>query len=146
MTTTKTAKLQPGDVIHFVRSGLLFRTSTSINVASEVSQRGAELVITPEILAAGPDRNGKHSIWDLVDDGAGQTARWGTPGFARGPAPDNLTSYTPGTTEAEVAFSERRTAAWAVADPQERTEALAALKEEFGNPTTSRTIRAERPR
>lgn len=144
--TTTTKKLEPGDQIHWLRTGLLFRISTSINVASEVSQRGSELVITEDLLAAGFDRNGKNSFWDLADDLPGQISRWGSPGFARGPAPADLTTYTPGTTEEQVAFGERRTAAWAQSDPQRRAEAIAALRAEFGNPQTSRTLRTEGPR
>ena len=146
MTTTKTTKLAPGDVVHWLRSGLIFRISTSMNAASEVSRRGSELIITSEILAAAHDRNGENSMWDLVEDEAGQFARWGSQGFARGTAPEGLTSWTPGTTEADVAHDEARTAAWAQPDPQRRARAFADLKRDFGNPTTSTTLRTEGPR
>lgn len=144
--TTKTTPLAPGDTIHWVRSGLIYRTSESTHAASEVSKRGTALVITEAILAAGYDRNGENSPWDLADDEAGQVARWGAPGFARGPVPEGMTLYTPGSTEADVAHSEARTAAWAQADPERRAEALRALKQEFGNLTTSTTIRTQGPR
>ena len=144
--TSVTAPLVPGDRIHWLRSGLIFRISTSMNAASEVSRRGSELIITSEILAAAHDRNGENSMWDLVEDEAGQFARWGSQGFARGTAPEGLTSWTPGTTEADVAHDEARTAAWAIGDPERRALALADLKKDFGSPTTSRTLRTEGPR
>lgn len=145
MTTATDTKLKPGDQIHWRRSGIIYRISESSHAASEISQRGAALTITPAIIAASADRNGAHSWLDLVDDAEGQVRRWGSLVFARGPMPAEMTLYTPGTTEADVAYSERRTAAWAVTDPQARAEALAALKAEFGSPTTSRTLRSEKP-
>lgn len=142
--STKTTALKPGDIIHWLRSGLIFRISESEHATSEVSKRGSELVITEAILAAGRDRNSENSPWDLADDQDGQRARWGSQGYARGSRPAGLTNYTPGTTEEEVEYGARHTAAWAVSDPASRAEALAALKAEFGSPVTSTTIRTER--
>lgn len=145
MITPTDKKLEPGDVLHWRRSGIIFRISESSHAASEVSQRADCLTITPAIIAASTDRNGAHSWLDLVDDDEAQIRRWGSVVFARGVAPDDLTVYEPHTTEQDSVYSERRTAAWAVRDPQERAEALASLQAEFGlGPLTSKTVRTER--
>ena len=133
--------VEPGDTVHFIRTGILWARSLSFSAPHEISRRGQTIELTSDIIAASVDRHGSNSWLGLSDEQ--QIARWGSVVYQPGPAPKNLTTYQPNSTEEEVEYGERRTAAWAVTDPQARAEALAAVKKEFGSPTTSRTIRTE---
>lgn len=142
MNIKTTVSPSPGDVIHFTRTGILWASSLSFSAPHEVSRRGETVTLTADIIAASLDRHGANSWLGLTEEE--QISRWGSEVYRPGAAPQDLTTYTPDSTEADVAYGERRTAAWAIGDPERRAEALADLRRDFGTgPSTSRTVRTE---
>lgn len=140
-----TQPLKPGDQFHFLVSGVMFATSTSFSGANEVSRRGATVTVTEALIEASKDRDGLNSWLALVDDEDRQCARWGKVTFARGTAPAGLSPWTPATPEQTEAHDLARAAAYAIPEGPDRRAALAEVVATFGRPSTSRTIRAEKP-
>ena len=127
-----------GTQIHFLAS-LTVPLTVGINAQSAVLSRGHTLTITNRILDAGYNRHG--SSWlDLLDDPAGQEARWGEVKFARGPFPSDEETWVAGGPDWELALDNARQVAWAIVDEQERAEALRAVRKRFGSRPTSRQL------
>jgi hypothetical protein len=138
MTNQQIKPLAPGDQFHFLRSGIIFRTSSEA-FGGEVSARAQTVTVTASLLEASQDING-NSWLDLVDDEAAQTARWGEPAFTRGPAPADLTHWQPGTEEQTVARATALAAAWALPEGDERNSALRDVVRTYGRALTSSTM------
>jgi hypothetical protein len=85
--------LNPGDVIHFLKGGITFRT-TSRMMPSEISERGQDLVITEKILLASIDGTG-NSWLTLVSNEKAQQDRWNEIRFRLGPAPVGMLQPIP---------------------------------------------------
>jgi hypothetical protein len=109
MTATKTKPLVPGDVVHFVNPGIALGTKENDIQGAFVclGERATALVITDEILRVNRDRNGNSPL-DLVDDEEAQIRRWGERKIARGPVPDGLSWFVPGSAEHEFAYQEAK--------------------------------------
>jgi hypothetical protein len=130
--------VQIGERIHFLLDGLMYRTTPAREGGAPtlVSERRVEEVVTTEFREAATDGRG---CWlDLDDDG--QLARWGKIYFARGPVPDDLTWWTPGTVDEDFARDTALTTAHAIVDPDEKAAALREVRRQFGTPVTSKTI------
>lgn len=140
MTTTHPAPLVPGDQLHFLRSGFLFRSSEG-SYGGETSARAQTITVTATLLELAKDRNGNSWI-DLVHDEKAQTARWGQPMFRSGPAPDDLTLWQPGTAEEDVAREAARHTVNALPYGTTRDAALKDIVATFGRPSTSKTLNA----
>jgi hypothetical protein len=131
---TKT-NLVPGDQIHFVASGLSFAINAQTSGA-RTSERGMTITVTEALIEAATDRLG-HAWLDLVDDPAGQEARWGKEVFRRGPAPEGMVTWTYGSPEWSLARESARREAWAAPESQ-RAEALAEVQRKYGDgPSTA---------
>ena len=133
MTSTETKTTQTEDlVVHFVGGGLIVPTSVDhegrVN-HSENFAYGAELVVTPEILAA-TRRRTSAGIFDLSEEQ--QQARWGQVKIRRGPWPEGRTRHQPGTIRWSVARDEALAAAWAQPTEQTQRAAMARVNAEFG--------------
>lgn len=133
--------LTPGDQIHFLRSGLTFRTSDEW-AATVISQRGMVATVTSDLIEASRDRYGR-SWLALVDDPEAQIARWGSVTFARGAFPAGVPTWTPATPEEEAARDLSHDAAWSLPEGPERAAALREHARVFGRPQTSRTMAEE---
>lgn len=103
-TMTKTP-LTPGSQFHFVNTGLTFSTSADdmTGASSQVATRGQTVTVTASLVEASRDRFG-HSWLDLVDDPGQQVARWGKVYFSRGPAPEDMSPWTPGSPDHQIAY------------------------------------------
>lgn len=124
---------KPGDQIHFLVSGC---TIPREHIA-DVSRRGQTITITQALLDASVDRN-NDSWLDLTEED--QQARYGVVRWRRGPAPDDMESWTRGTAEADMAREAARKLAFSIADPQAQALALAEVYKKFGRKPTSRTL------
>lgn len=138
MTNQQINPLVPGDQFHFLKSGIIFRTSSE-SFAGEVSARAQTVTVTAKLLEASKDINGD-SWLDLVDDDDAQTSRWGEPTFTRGPAPADLTHWQPGTVEQTVARTNALAAAWALPEGDLRNTALRDVLRVYGRAVTSKTM------
>src|SRR5690606_35283732 len=105
--------------------------SPALMASSVVLRRGDALTVTPEILEASRDQDGR-SWLDLLDDEPGQIARWGRVQVRRGPATDDLAVTERGTPEHREAREEARRAAWALGNSQERWQALRDVERIYG--------------
>lgn len=123
---TKTAPnkipLVPGDRIHMLRSGFSFATRADdlTGAFSVTSVRGQTITITQDIIDASIDTAG-NSWLELVDDLDAQQRRWSFgPYFARGAAPEDMTSWEPGSIEQVLEYEARRQVIYdSVKDPDE---------------------------
>lgn len=138
MTTTHPAPLVPGDQLHFLKSGFLFRSSEG-SFGGETSARAQTITVTTTLLELAKDRNGNSWI-DLVHDEQAQITRWGQPMFRSGPAPADLSPWQPGTAEEDMARDAARTAAHALPFGATRDAALKGIVATFGRPSTSKTL------
>ncbi|QIK83171.1 hypothetical protein [Sanguibacter sp. HDW7] len=145
MTDAPHTRPQPGDEIHGVRSGLTLSTSTEpIGGPPPITlRRGQTLTLTEPMIAASIDRLGG-SWLDLIDDEPAQIARWGQRMFARGPAPEGLTSWEPGTPEHTEARERARREAWALPESR-RWDALRRVETDYGPPQATNSITARYP-
>ncbi|QYF74136.1 hypothetical protein [Cryobacterium sp. PAMC25264] len=123
MTPSKTFPVVPGDQIHFLESGLTFATSDNA-ATGQVARRGMTITITDDLIRASLDRNGDSWLQRVGDPSETR--------FAKGPWPENLSLFIPGTLEWELAREARRVAAHAIPDQRDRAAALRVLNEEFG--------------
>ncbi|TFC81160.1 hypothetical protein E3T23_06590 [Cryobacterium cheniae] len=85
MTQTPHLPVQPGDVIHFLVTGL---SVFDFPGRGHVARQGDELTITPELITASWDGS-NHSWLELADNPAAQLARYGAVHFGIGPYPAN---------------------------------------------------------
>jgi hypothetical protein len=135
MTNTKTPTnkipLVPGDVCHFVRSGMNVQTKVGdwTGASTITSVRGQNFVVTADIIEASKDRHG-NSWLELVDDPEAQKRRWSHgPYFARGPAPADMSHWEPFSIEATLEFEARRQVLYdSVRDPDELALKLRELQ------------------
>lgn len=142
-TTTPTANplASPGETVHFLATTSL---STSLDLGSigVMVHRGSNVIITAEILRANQDRLGR-SIFDLVGDDDAQIEKYGRVLVAPGPWPQGTPTWTHGDPLWAAEREQARSAAWALQDAAERTQALAAVERDFGPAArTSRTTNA----
>lgn len=138
---TATSKpLAPGEQFHALHTGLTVLTTPGALASSVVLRRGQTVTVTDALREASRDREGR-SWLDLVDDADAQIARWGRQMIARGPAPDDLTTWEPGSVEAQEAREQARREAWALPTEEARRDALAAVERIYGPAVTSRTLR-----
>ena len=125
--------------IHFLET-MIVPTKSGLTAESELMNRGSELVLTAEVLAAGVDRNGRSWI-DKLDNEQAQIERWGVVRFRRGSWPANTPTWVHGDQQWADARERRRLEAHQVSDPDRRSAAFADLRREFGDaPSTSRTL------
>jgi len=125
----------PGTEFHFLKSGMAYSTDTSLTGGTTVSRRGQTGTITQTLLDANVDRNG-HTFFELLHDEDAQINRWGEIVFAPGPAPADLTAWTPGTVEEAAAREAAHRVALALSDDAERRRAVRAVNQRFSFPTT----------
>lgn len=136
-----TARLQPADQIHFLRTGLTIVIDDSLSVPQYVTaHRGQTVTITRALIEANTDREG-NSWLDL--DADAQVARWGHVFFMPGAAPVGMTLWTPGTPEQGIARDNARAQA-ATLPLDEQTAAYAEIRRIFGSETTSKTLNEAR--
>ncbi|MDF2562340.1 MAG: hypothetical protein K0R99_3786 [Microbacterium sp.] len=131
-----TNKLKPGDRIHFLGT---LTVSTAPGQGRPV-QRGVELEVTQAILDANTDRTG--SSWlSLVDDEAGQIARWGAVKFGRGPVPESVEWWNAPGDDASRSLARTldRERLVHFTDPGERAAEAARIDAKYGRPVTSWT-------
>ena len=135
--TEQDSTAEPPTMIHFLASGLTIQIRMGWG---KVMRYGDQLPITPEVVEANKDRNGR-SWLELVDDEPAQVRRFGKVAFRRGPWPSDLPRYEPGSFEHAEAREIARAKAHELLDPKERAKALRAVEVQFGRgPTTNRTI------
>jgi hypothetical protein len=108
-TTTK-KKIQPlraAEIVHWVNNGpaVGLKRNDPRGIFVHLGERGSQIVITDEILEVNQDREG-NSLFDIIDDEDAQIRRWGEVKIRRGPRPDGLTEYVPGTIDHELAYQE----------------------------------------
>jgi hypothetical protein len=134
-----TTKGQTGVTFHFVEDGMTVHTSTSLhNPGSYVARRGTTLLVTDEVRAACTDRLGR-CLFDLTEDE--QVRRFGRVMFRPGLPPEDFDAFTPESAEWDDARRAALADAWALHDEDEQRAALARVRERFGRPTTSTTLR-----
>ena len=137
-TTNETtpSPVEIGTVFHAVHSGLTIGLRPEYGV---VAERRDEFTVTPGMLAAARHADGTYGWLDLLDNEDAQIARWGKVMIRRGPTPDDLTRWEPGTTEAREAREAARKAAWALPDDEARRKALEHVDAAYGPPPTTST-------
>jgi hypothetical protein len=124
---------KPGDQLHFLVSGF----SIPREHVSEVSTRGQTVTVTQALLDASINRLGESWLEATEEE---QEARYGAVRWRRGPAPDDLESWTPGSVEHDEAREKARKLAFSIADPQAQAQALAEVYAKFGRRSTSKTL------
>ena len=127
-----------GYLIHFLASTTVVLKGGMIP-SGRVMEHGDELVVTQEIRDLNTDRNGVTWL-SLLDDPEGQVRRWGRRVIAGGPWPEGKSQLLPGSAEREDERERARQAAHRIEDDQQRAEALAAVRANFGPWATSRTL------
>ena len=101
---------------------------------------GEEFEISEDFRAANTNRNGE-SWCDLLDDEPGQITTFGHVMFRRGPWPDDVPPYEPGSPDWEMAFRRESAEAHRASVGSERVAALKRVEDRFGGvPATSRTM------
>ncbi|GMA27052.1 hypothetical protein [Arenivirga flava] len=136
-TTTPAASKYAGLRIHFKRA-ITVNLGTTLASGSEVFQRGNELTLTADIIAASRDRNGDSWIIRELDKGA-QSSTIGT-----GPWPEDVLPWRVGSADWADAREKARIEAHKHPTEAEVAEALAAVRRRFGpSAPTSRTLRTE---
>jgi hypothetical protein len=99
-----------------------------------------ETLLTPELRKMIEDRNG-FSIFDLLDSEDRQVAKRGRVLLRRGPSPEGVSRVEVGSLEWLDNAEAARQQAWGIQNRQEREQALAAVKEQYGGPpVVSRTM------
>jgi hypothetical protein len=141
--TTEVPKPKVGEMIHFLKSGLIFHRVTGSRLTADVSSRGQEYVLTTGDLE-NSDRDGG-CFWDLVNDPERQIARWGEVVVSSGPAPEHFSRSSPrwrpeGPAEADEERQRRRAVADRITDPEERREAQVEIDRVLGRANTSKTL------
>lgn len=140
MTTKPGQKPEPGEVFHFLVTGLTHPTFRHGAMLHVVSRRGDQVTITDRLLEAIADRNGE-SWLDLLHDPAEQVAKFGRKVIAPGPTPEDMVTTVVGSPEHETASRKARADAWKIEDPQKRRAALHDVDKRFGPPPlTSLTL------
>lgn len=140
MTATESTRIvQPGEQVHAIASGLTIPTGTGLMGASIVLRRGQTLTVSSAFIEASRNRHGDLGWPAIVDDDDEQVRRWGRVHLRRGPAPDDMLPWEPGTPEHAEAREAARRRAWAVLDPAERREALADVERVYGPPAVTST-------
>ncbi len=125
---------------HAVASGLTIATGSALHSTSSVLRRGDELLIDRALVQANTDRTGRCPVLELLDDEPAQAAVWGRVMVRRGPWPDGESRIEPGSAEWSDAREAARQAAHAIEDETDRARALAAVREEYGDVPTSKTL------
>lgn len=136
MTDTKTVRnkipVVPGDQIHFLESGFTIGTRLEdwTGNFAHTSVRGETITLTQGIIDSSFDRVG-NSWLEYVDDLEAQVRRYSQgPYFARGPAPEGMTDWEPGSAEQTLLYEARKQAIYdSVKDPIELAEKLKALSQ-----------------
>jgi hypothetical protein len=118
MANKATKALQPGDKIHFLRSGITFARGPLVT-DGVISYRGQTITLTTEDLEASRDRFGNSWIERLLDDPATQIEKFGEVVMGRGPAPDGVEEWRPGSVEAEIAYQDRRARIYAASSDED---------------------------
>lgn len=131
-------RVEPGESIHFLKSGLIFRYKCDA-YSSETSRRAQTVTVTGEFRELSTDADG--ACWlDLADDDAAQLDRWGRVYIRRGPAPASLSPWEPGSAEEDVARERALAEAWAMPEGPAQDAAVARVRRTFGRRATSQTI------
>jgi hypothetical protein len=121
----------PGERAHWLVTGQTFATGESSGTRGAISQRGATFTISSALISANTDR--LNNSWvTLLHDEAGQIAKWGRVVFAPGPAPADLTKWSPGTVEQVLARDDAHRLAMLIPDVVERQRALREVSRTFG--------------
>jgi len=132
---------QPGDVVHFLRSGLSVPQSLPDELwggpGNLAMTRGDELVITERHRDAARNRLGEPGWLALVHDREEQIRRFGAVVVAPGPRPAGMEPWIRGDRDWSAARERAMAAAGALGDPQERADAIAAVNARFGPPPAS---------
>jgi hypothetical protein len=124
-----------GIPVHF-RGTLTYQSEPLVGV---VSAYGDETLLTVALYDLGRDRNG-FSWWDVLDDEADQSRRWGRRMICRGPWPHDEPRLEPGSVEWEIAQQVARQGAASIPDDETRRAALARVAAEYGPaPASNRT-------
>ena len=108
-TTAKKSPLRAGDQVHWIAHGPAIGTRRNDvhGAFTHLGERGSVITLTDEILEVNRGLDGS-SLFDVVDDDAAQIVRWGEVKIRRGPAPEGITWYIPGSHEHELAYQEAR--------------------------------------
>lgn len=134
MTETTTKKNQPlraGDTVHWVNNGPAVGTKRNDfhGAFIHLGERGSVMAVTDEILEVNQDREG-NSLFDIIDDDEEQVRRWGEVKIRRGPKPDGLTDYVPGSVDHELAYQQaHHLIEVTTSDPDERAAKLSVLNQ-----------------
>lgn len=131
--------LVPGDQIFFLTSmSLLTHDSPSMLGGGVLVERGATVTITQAILDENKDRNG-NSWLAMVDDVPRQIRAFGEQRFGRGPFPEHLSRFVPGSPEEIDERDRRRAAANKLPDAEAAAE-RARIRAELGTGGNSVTL------
>lgn len=140
-------EVEPGTVVHWLKSGIIYGTVVGTRISSEVSRRGGELLITEEMIEGTKDREGKSWLRYITDEDA-QRAKWGEVVVAVGPAPAHLSPWGPGWTpenNAEADEEREKALARVASYPlDQQGEELAKVYKAVGRKSTVTTLQSYR--
>ena len=124
-------------LIHFL-SAISFVTGVGYHTSGGSASYGDEIFLTEELRSLNTNRVG-FCFFDLIDDEAGQVAKWGKVVFRRGPWPAGKSRLLPGSSEWNEAREAARIEAHRIENEAARKAALAKVTQEWGPaPVTSR--------
>lgn len=134
VTETTARRVEVGDVVHAVNTGLHISRTTSLwgGDPALMLKRGDSFVVTQAMLDADLDRNGRPSWSVLVHDPDAQFAKWGKLYLAPGEAPGDIEPWLPGDADWHTAREAARQAAWRIVDEQEQKAAFQEIHRKFG--------------
>lgn len=135
---------EPGQVIHFLHSGLTYHRIHKGQFTAFVSRRGDELTITEELLDANRDRHGVLAPWlGLLHNPEAQMHRWERIVVAVGPFPSDLLRTEPGDPDHDDARRAAVRDAKQIKDKVEQRAALQAIEKTYGPAqSTSKSLAA----
>lgn len=134
VTETTARRVQVGDIVHAVNTGLQIHRTTSLwgGDPALMLKRGDSFVVTQGMLEADLDRHGKPSWSVLVHDPDAQYAKWGKLYLAPGEAPADMEPWLPGDADWHEAREAARQRAWRIVDEQEQKAAFQEIHRRFG--------------
>jgi hypothetical protein len=138
---TNNKKATPGDQFHWTRSGMTYSVNESSSGVGAISQRGQTVTLTQTLIDSNRNRYGE-TFLDLIHDDEAQVKRWKHTFMAAGEAPADMTPWTPGTVEEELAREDASRKVYAIPAGIERQRALRDIAATFGAPPSSQVSSA----
>ncbi|MGD8194836.1 hypothetical protein ACEXQB_010130 [Herbiconiux sp. P18] len=126
--------LQPGDVVSFYAATAVLMNPRMGATGTPVSY-GSELTLTPQFFEANPPGQ-RGSVWELIDDEAGQIDRYGTVVVRRGPWPAGQLRTPEGSPERDAERKALEAKAWRTygTESAEAFEAIRLVHAVYGRP------------